>query len=73
MKGDMAGGAAGPSGIGAVAAPELTVRAMRQRYTRLADRRYLYESLDDSGFAAELSVDEEGVVLDYQDTFRRIC
>ncbi len=56
-----------------VVAPELTVRAMRQRYTRLADRRYLYESLDDSGFAAELSVDEEGVVLDYQDTFRRIC
>lgn len=56
-----------------VFAPDLTVRAMRQRYTRVADRRYRYESLDGGGFAAELSVDEEGVVLDYQDAFRRIC
>jgi len=55
-----------------VVAPELTVVAMRQRYTRLADQRYLYESLDGSGFSAEISVDEEGLVLDYQDTFRRV-
>jgi uncharacterized protein len=56
-----------------VFAPDLTVRPMRQGYTRLADRRYLYENLDGSGFRAELSVDEEGVVLDYQGIFRRIC
>ncbi len=55
-----------------VSAPELTVRAMRQRYTRLADRRYLYESLEGSGFRAELPVDENDIVLDYQGVFRRI-
>jgi hypothetical protein len=44
---------------------------MRQGYTRLGDRRYLYENLEGSGFRAELPVDEDGVVLDYQGVFRR--
>jgi hypothetical protein len=55
-----------------VSAPELTVRPMRQGYTRLADRLYLFENLEGSGFRAELAVDEDGVVLDYQGVFRRI-
>jgi hypothetical protein len=55
-----------------VSAPELTVRPMRQGYTRLADRLYLYQNLDGSGFRAELSVDDDGVVLDYQGLFRRV-
>ena len=55
-----------------VAAPALTVRPMRQGYTRRADRRYLYENLDGSGFRAELPVDADGVVLDYEGVFRRI-
>jgi uncharacterized protein len=55
-----------------VSAPELTVRPVRQGYTRLADRRYLFENLDGSGFRAELPVDEDDVVLDYQGVFRRI-
>ena len=55
-----------------VSAPGLTVRPMRQGYTRLADRRYLYENLDGSGFRAELPVDEDGVVLDYEGVFRRV-
>ncbi len=50
----------------------LTVRAMRQRYTRRADRLYLYESLEGSGFRAELPVDENDIVLGYQGVFRRI-
>ncbi len=54
-----------------VSAPALTVKPMRQAYTRLADRRYLYEN-PASGFRAELPVDEDGVVLDYQGVFRRI-
>ncbi|HET9490650.1 MAG TPA: putative glycolipid-binding domain-containing protein [Methylomirabilota bacterium] len=54
-----------------VSAPALTVRPMRQGYTRLGDRRYLYENLEGSGFRAELPVDEDGVVLDYQGVFRR--
>ena len=39
-------------------AAALTVRAQPQAYTRLAERRYLFENLDGSGFRAELAVDE---------------
>jgi len=55
-----------------VSAPELIVRPVRQGYTRLADRLYVYENLDGSGFRAELPIDENDVVLDYQGVFRRI-
>lgn len=55
-----------------VFAPELTVQPQPQAYTRLADRLYLFESLDGSGFRAELPVDEDGIVLDYPDLFRRV-
>ena len=53
-------------------APELTVRAQPQAYTRLADHLYLFENLDGSGFHAKLPVDEDGIVLDYPDLFRRV-
>jgi hypothetical protein len=55
-----------------VSAPDLTVYPRPQAYTRLAERLYLFENLDGSGFRAELRVDEDGVVLDYPDLFRRI-
>lgn len=55
-----------------VVAPELAVHRQQQGYTRLADRRYLFENLDGSGFQAELSVDEDGVVQDYPGLFRRL-
>ena len=55
-----------------VSAPDLTVRPQPQAYTRLADRLYLFESLDGSGFSAELPVDKDGIVLDYPGLFRRI-
>jgi uncharacterized protein len=55
-----------------VCAPDLTVRAQPQAYTRLADRLYLFETLDGSGFRAKLAVDEDGIVLDYPDLFRRV-
>jgi hypothetical protein len=55
-----------------ISAPDLTVHAQPQAYTRLADRLYLFENLDGSGFRAELPVDEEGIVLDYPDLFRRV-
>jgi uncharacterized protein len=53
-------------------APALTVQPQPQAYTRLADRLYLFENLDGSGFRAELPVDEDGIVLDYPDLFRRV-
>lgn len=55
-----------------IRAPELTVHAQPQAYTRLAERLYLFESLDGSGFKAELPVDEVGIVLDYPDLFTRV-
>lgn len=41
-----------------------------QRYTRLALDRWRYE--DESGFAADLPVDQDGLVLDYPGLFRRL-
>jgi hypothetical protein len=55
-----------------VAAPELTFHPQLQAYTRLADQRYRYESLDGSGFSAKLPVDADGLVLDYPGLFRRV-
>lgn len=55
-----------------VFAPDLTVQAQPQAYTRLAEHRYLFENLDGSGFQAELPVDEAGIVVDYPNLFRRV-
>jgi uncharacterized protein len=43
----------------------------RQRYTRLADGGYGYASLT-SSFATEFDLDENGLVKDYPDVFRRV-
>jgi hypothetical protein len=54
--------------------PELLVSAARQRYTCLEAQpegsRYRYESLD-SGFTAEITVDADGLVVDYQNLWQR--
>ena len=55
-----------------VSAPELEVVAKTQAYTRLADRLYLFESLDETRFKAALPVDQDGFVTDYPKLFRRI-
>jgi uncharacterized protein len=55
-----------------VFAPDLTVNAQPQAYTRLADSLYLFENLDGSGFSVELPVDEDGIVIDYPEFFRRV-
>ncbi len=56
--------------------PELDVRPAKQRYTCLKRRGpegglYRYEGLF-RDFRAELPVDQDGVVLDYPETFKRI-
>ena len=53
-----------------VASPSLAVLPDPQRYTRVADDRYLYESLD-SDFAREIRVDADGMVIDYPGLFTR--
>lgn len=57
-----------------VTVPDLGVQAVRQRYTRLkstaAESVYRYEAVE-SGFAADLVVDGDGLVIEYPGYFRR--
>ena len=50
---------------------EAVVQRDPQRYTRLGERTWRFDSLD-SDFTAELEVDEDDLVLDYPGLFRRI-
>lgn len=43
--------------------PSLTIRPLSQRYTRLSERLYHYES--DTGFECDLDVDDDGIVTNY--------
>jgi hypothetical protein len=45
--------------------PELTVQMLEQKYTRLGDDKYRYESA--GGFRRDLKVDDTGFVLEYPD------
>ncbi|BDP42129.1 transcriptional regulator [Deinococcus aetherius] len=66
-----------PVGAGAVVlaawvgVPELGVRAVPQRYTRLAEHTYRYENLE-SGYAVEITVDAQGLVTRYPGAFERV-
>jgi hypothetical protein len=50
--------------------PELTIQPLSQRYTRLAKDRYRYES--NTGFSAEIAVDDLGLVTTYPGGWERI-
>ncbi len=71
---DLAPGRSADLAVAYVAIPALTVTPAPQRYRCLEARAnggcYRFESLD-SGFAADLPVDADGLVLDYPGLFRR--
>lgn len=50
--------------------PALTIQPLSQRYTRVAERRYRYES--DTGFECELDVDADGIVTNYPGGWEKI-
>ena len=50
--------------------PELTVQRVLQKYTRLAEDRYRYTQDE---FEAELTVDRQGLVLEYEGLWRAIA
>lgn len=56
--------------------PNLTISPAQQRYTCLESGpdggRYLYESVT-SGFKAELTVDVDGLILDYPGVWERVA
>jgi uncharacterized protein len=54
--------------------PQLAIEPLPQRYTRLGERTYLYESLRDGVvvFHARLEVDGTGLVERYEGLFERI-
>ncbi|BAN25365.1 putative glycolipid-binding domain-containing protein [Caballeronia insecticola] len=55
-----------------VRVPELSVSAVEQAYTCIEpNHRYRYEGLD-TGFTADITVDADGLVVDYPGLFRRI-
>ena len=51
--------------------PALDVQPLPQRYTRLSDRLYRYESAN--GFVTEIEVDELGLVVNYSGGWERIA
>jgi hypothetical protein len=52
--------------------PELTIEPLPQRYIRLADRRYRYESAGGT-FIAEIEVDDLGLVTTYEGGWQRVA
>jgi len=51
--------------------PDLALEPLPQRYTRLNEDRYQYESA--SGFQTELTVDENGLVVVYDKGWERVA
>lgn len=51
--------------------PELTVQPLSQRYTRLTNSSYRYES--NTGFSADIVVDDLGLVTAYPGAWERIA
>jgi uncharacterized protein len=52
--------------------PELALEPLPQRYTRLSDRRYRYES-NGGAFVAHLDVDDAGLVVTYEGGWERVA
>ncbi|MBV8564229.1 MAG: putative glycolipid-binding domain-containing protein, partial [Methylobacteriaceae bacterium] len=63
-----------PLRVAYIRIPDLTIGAFDQEYTRLdaltPPQRVRYRSVD-SGFTADLTVDEHGLVIDYSGLWRR--
>lgn len=64
-------GASAEIETGWVVFPDLEVRAVRQRYTRISEDRYRYEGLH-NGFVAEFDVDKTGLVVHYPGFWERV-
>lgn len=52
--------------------PSLKLESLKQRYSRVGDRCYMYEA-PDLDFKAQLEVDEDGLIVKYGDLWMRIA
>jgi hypothetical protein len=52
--------------------PDLTLQPLRQEYERTSERRFRYSS-GGGAFVAEIVVDSEGLVLDYEGFWQRVA
>jgi len=68
---DLAVGASMEIPVAMIDVETLDVQRVMQRYTRSGSHRWRYENLE-TGFTADLEVDEFGLVLDYPSEFRRL-
>jgi hypothetical protein len=66
----LAVGASAEITVAYVGFPDLAVTTEPQRYTRVAEHRYRFESLDGS-FVRDIEVDEHSLVVTYAGLFRR--
>lgn len=55
-----------------ISPPDLTVEAVQQQYTRLATDRWRYAGYP-PGFVADITVDEDGLVVNYPDLFQAVA
>lgn len=65
------GAESGPLTMAWLRFPELTLEPLPQAYTRLGEHLFRYESRDGS-FRADLTVDEEAMVIDYEGIWERV-
>ena len=65
------GESSGPVTAAWIRFPAWTIEPLPQEYERLAERRYRYSSRG-GAFTAELEVDEDDLVIDYEGIWRRV-
>jgi hypothetical protein len=68
---DLAIGASAPASAAWVRFPDLEVERLDQTYARLGEHLYRYES--SSGFTADLTVDDFGIVREYGDLWSLVA
>ncbi len=65
------GGSSGPLRMAWIGFPELRVEPLPQEYLRVSERVYRYTSRA-GAFSADLEVDDQGLVVDYQGVWQRV-
>ena len=65
------GESSGPVTAAWISFPNLRLQPLAQEYQRLAKDRYLYSS-GEGAFKAEIVVNDRGVVLEYENFWRRV-